>query len=386
MRVDAVGQQVHGLLRRLHERAAYQLGRAFAPKSRGPLSAALRAFAAFAEKCPERVLFKSPEGSSKSEAGAWNEWTFVLFAVYMSSSPSRKTGRLVRARTVESYISLLKSYLSFQYEFDVLDRAPRLKRLMAEMKDKDPLGLARRKRRGLRRRHLRWMWKRVPGVRATSQAAVNAHALLVTAWQVLARGGELAPQTVRWTPEKGPTRADLSFEVTRAGKRYVILWLRPLKKRGSGPVHKVPQYIAEFDGGGSDAYAALRRLVEFDPVEPAVAGLTPLFRDFSAKGGGRHFTVASMRELIRERMRSLGFEVASEWGAHSCRIGGATDLVATRQASPLLLQAKGRWASDIGKIYARMTRRCHLAASELMQSAKGRDVEELLPSFVQAAL
>lgn len=56
------------------------------------------------------------------------------------------------------------------------------------------------------------------------------------------------------------------------------------------------------------------------------------------------------------------------------------------KASPLLLQAKGRWASDIDKIYARITRWCHLAALELMQKAKGRQVEELLPDFVQAAL
>ncbi|KAL1519149.1 hypothetical protein AB1Y20_003409 [Prymnesium parvum] len=67
------------------------------------------------------------------------------------------------------------------------------------------------------------------------------------------------------------------------------------------------------------------------------------------------------------------------------RIGGATDLTSTGQVSPLLLQAKGRWASDIGQIYSRMTRRAQLAASELMYAAKGRDLEELLPDFVQAA-
>lgn len=43
-------------------------------------------------------------------------------------------------------------------------------------------------------------------------------------------------------------------------------------------------------------------------------------------------------------------------------------------------------ASDIvGKIYARITRKCQLAAaaSELMQSAKGRDLEELFPDSIQ---
>lgn len=129
---------------------------------------------------------------------------------------------------------------------------------------------------------------------------------------------------------------------------------------------KVPQYISRNDGGGSDEYAAQRRLTECDPVEEEMAPCTPLFRDLSRSGRGRHFTVAATRDMIRERMAGIGHDVPSDWGAHSCHIGGATDLVTTGKASPLLLQAKGRWASDIGRIYARMTRRCHLAASELM--------------------
>lgn len=307
--------------------------------------------------------------------------------MYMETTSSTKTGRAVRARrTVDSYFLLLKGFLSFNYELDVLDRAPRLRRLLAEMKGNDPQGLSRRRRRGLRRRHLRRMWKVGKGVRETTPAAVNTHALLTTAWQVLARGGELAPQVSEWSPDAGPTRTDVSFQETGSGRRYAILWLRPLKKKRGRSEQKVPQYIAEFDAGGSDAYMALRRLVKYDPVEPVAESVTPLFRDFSAKGGGKHVTVAAMRTLIRSRMCSIGFTVASDWGSHSCRIGGATNLVATGKASPLLLQAKGRWASDVGRIYARMTRRCHLAASDLMQSARGRDVEELMPSFVQAAL
>lgn len=50
---------MRGLLQRLHSQAAERLSRAFAPRSRGPLSSALKALAAFAEQCPERVLFKS---------------------------------------------------------------------------------------------------------------------------------------------------------------------------------------------------------------------------------------------------------------------------------------------------------------------------------------
>lgn len=78
----------------------------------------------------------------------------------------------------------------------------------------------------------------------------------------------------------------------------------------------MPQFIAEHDEGGSDAYAALRRLVRYNPVGPEVAAFTPLFRDFSESGGGKHFTVSTMRELVRERMRALGFTAVLDWWSY----------------------------------------------------------------------
>ena len=94
-----------------------------------------------------------------------------------------------------------------------------------------------------------------------------------------------------------------------------------------------------------------------------------------------------MRETVRRFAQAAGVHayVKAHWGAHSCRIGGATDLASTGKASQLLLRAKGRWSSDIGAIYARLTQRSLLAASRLMQKARGRDLEEIIPSFVQPA-
>ena len=90
------------------------------------------------------------------------------------------------------------------------------------------------------------------------------------------------------------------------------------------------------------------------------------------------------RAVVREAVRVLGFD-AKEFGAHSARIGGASDIGDSSAASQLLLQAKGRWGSDIGKIYSRLTRRALLASSRLMQKAKSRDLEEIFPNFVQPA-
>ena len=89
-----------------------------------------------------------------------------------------------------------------------------------------------------------------------------------------------------------------------------------------------------------------------------------------------------MRGGRREPAKQLGFD-PKQFGAQSARIGGATDLAATGKASQLLLQAKGRWSSDIGKIYARMTRKAQLAVSDMMYESSSKDLEEILPEFVQ---
>ena len=52
----------------------------------------------------------------------------------------------------------------------------------------------------------------------------------------------------------------------------------------------------------------------------------------------------------------------------------------TGECSELLLQARGRWSSDIAKIYARMTKRAQLQASALLQKGRGRDLEDIMSS------
>jgi hypothetical protein len=201
-----------------------------------------------------------------------------------------------------------------------------------------------------------------------------------TAWHCFARGGELCTLA----GFAGPTRADLQFKTLKDSTRFVIMYLRPLKKRGAAACAKVPQYISEANGGGADVYMLLKRMVDADPVSASEAAATPLFR-VKAKTGKtrRSLTVAQLRKFTRDCAGAIGYGDRRLWGAHSGRIGGATDLASTGKALELLLKAKGRWASDIGKIYARMTRRSQLAASRLMHEARGRDLEEIHPGFTQ---
>lgn len=365
------------MLAELQGAARERLERAYCPKSKGPLRSATKKLAEFARAVPsaKRQLFVISSVSGDRAAAVHNEWTFILFVEWLLKHVSHKTKKKLSISTVESYVSLLKGFLLFTYDFELPPDSPRLSRVIKLIKNEDPLAGMRSKRRGFRRRHLRALWKLQGAQCADTQGARTMLAALATAWHVLARGGELC---------FGPTRSDLQWRVSKSGARYVILWLRPLKKRGAGLAPKVPQYIQEADGGGADAYMLLRRMVEADPVDKIEEATTPLFRvPVAGRQGMRSITVAQLRKYVRDCAGVLGHTLRRQWGAHSARIGGATDLASTGKASQLLLQAKGRWASDIGRIYARMTRRSQLAASRLMHDARGRDLEEIHPDFTQ---
>ena len=92
-------------------------------------------------------------------------------------------------------------------------------------------------------------------------------------------------------------------------------------------------------------------------------------------------TTSHLRKLCKKIASALGFN-PDEFGAHSPRIGGATHIGDT---SPLLLQAKGRWAGDLGAIYCRLTRRGLVRASRKMQKSSAVDMEELYEAFAQPA-
>lgn len=270
---------------------------------------------------------------------------------------------------------MVRGYLEHVYAFELTDKPRRLKRFLESLQADDPRSGRRKRRRALRRRHLLRVWDRLPEMSARTPKAVNEFAILSTSWHILARGGEAA----------GLTRADLQFGSLRSGRRYAIVWLRPIKKKAGEHAQKIPQYILEFDGGGADTYRALRRLEKYDPVPDEERAVTPMFRSVEKGGHRRHFTTASLRKLVRKCMGQLGENKLEDWSAHSARIGGATDLASTGRLCQSTLQTKGRWASDIAKIYMRGTRRTQLEASQLMQRARGRDLEEILPEFSQPA-
>lgn len=114
----------------------------------------------------------------------------------------------------------------------------------------------------------------VEGLGVGARHVDDGGALLATAWQVLARGGERAPACCKWDASRGPPdscRCDVSQEIER---NKVCSDVAPSSQEEEVGVMqpKVPQIIAEYDGGGSDAYAALRRMERYDPVRKQRGG------------------------------------------------------------------------------------------------------------------
>ena len=149
---------------------------------------------------------------------------------------------------------------------------------------------------------------------------------------------------------------------------------------------KCPNLIAKAGKGGSNTYKLLKRLWKLDPVPVEKRASTPLFRAAGSKRFS-HKAINKQRfvRLCKLIAKACGIPVA--WVAgHSARIGGATDLMAAMKSGcSAQLKGRGRWASDVADIYARLTRKAMLQASRLMHKGKGRSLEEIYPTFTQPA-
>lgn len=82
---------------------------------------------------------------------------------------------------------------------------------------------------------------------------------------------------------------------------------------------------------------------------------------------------------------ALGLDPAA-LGVRSFRVGGATDYKAKLGAgAERFIQERGRWCSDIGRIYTRALAAPYLAGSADVGDADGADIETLCPGWVQPA-
>ena len=172
----------------------------------------------------------------------------------------------------------------------------------------------------------------------------NIRAALATALQGLLRSSEFACDAgVQWKPDRHISRAD----VVSLSADKMVLMIAPCKNMHHLGGKTCPLVIG---GGGEfvDAVWEVRNMLRVDPVDPALATSTPLFRTPSTNEPLR---TGPVRDITRVLMTAIG-EDPAEFGTHSYRIGGATALFAAG-ADPTVIRTMGRWSSDCYRLYVR---------------------------------
>jgi hypothetical protein len=151
----------------------------------------MRLFAEFAPVSAPREPFLRPCGMDQLQAHQHNEWTLCLFAAYVQGIESDTTRAPYAHSTISTYVETVASAFSVAYGFKVFQQRARfkcvIKHLLAcgERKAGE-----RRKRQGVRRRHLRAVAATF-GV-STDLNDLNLWAAACLANVLLLRGGELA--------------------------------------------------------------------------------------------------------------------------------------------------------------------------------------------------
>ena len=95
---------------------------------------------------------------------------------------------------------------------------------------------------------------------------------------------------------------------------------------------------------------------------------------------------ADVRGIV-QRMASAAGEDPREFGAKSLRAGGATDLSAAAgwsvERATAAIKARGRWWSDVYKLYRRALLGEQLDASRAVGDAEGADMEAVCAGWCQ---
>ena len=133
-------------LEQLESGARERMLDAFMPKSKGNVRSAAKKFAFFMHTYPTLGLFRRATPFDP-DATAHNEWILILFAHWLCSVPSRKTGRPLKGASIASYVSTVKGLMSHVYKFDITHDPQRLRRVVKDIRDKDPLAMRKKRRR-----------------------------------------------------------------------------------------------------------------------------------------------------------------------------------------------------------------------------------------------
>jgi len=264
---------------------------------------------------------------------------------------------------------------------------------------------SRKKRRGLRARHLRAAVAGGRFDRTRSWWARRRWAAALCGHVLLARGGELGRVRGKaFDASAGLTWADVSWH--EAGEAHAThagctVHMPNVKVDGAGgPRYPVPIRRHGAPGAPSDPLCAcdmLRAAWDEDVrlLGRAEALAAPVFRRTARGGAESALDSSDVLQLVREVASAAGETALEEFGAHSLRIGGASDLCdvfvrrvgiegAAAAAKPVL-KSRGRWRAFNAFIYQRVAMAASMDVAARMMGVDGVEVEAVFSHWAQPA-
>ena len=222
--------------------------------------------------------------------------------------------------------------------------------------------------------------------------------MVVTAWALVARGCELGRAANKeFTSARGLRWCDIEWfapgKLPEArGYAACLVHICAAKDvDGTGPRYPIPvrrRARPGVVGGGCCAFdelsAAFAEDVKLLGRVTALAG--PVFRRSAYGGAADAVDTNDVSATVKLVARAAGCD-PDEFGAHSPRIGAATDTHDEKGAADgaRLLKARGRWRSDIHEIYTRASLAACLEASVVGDANGGRELEAAVAGFTQPA-
>ena len=351
-----------------------------------------------------RVLFRPLQHAGDIAASIYNADSLEQLAEFIRRKGSRQRGRIghkLASDTVDTYVSTVKTLASFEAHCQLV--LPETNTILPAASKRDRQQSAppgeRAICRGIRASHLRRL--AAMGYDRSSARGMLEWAAALVAWNLLLRGGEIG-HVARgeggdpFDPTRDPTFGAIEFRVPCAdseGQPWLTFDIVPIKD-AKARARTCPMGIRRRSRGplGSDPLCVYDAIVmawrsATGSSPPAVGRATGALagRPFFIGRTGRVWDTTDTRALSQRMATALGL-AATEFGAKSFRIGGATDWRDVfGPDAQRIITLRGRWASDISLIYQRALLEEQLYGSVAVASACRADLESVVRTWVQPA-
>ena len=366
-------------------------------RSDGRTHTALNRWQHFRQAVPHRVPFlELTGGAGDINAKRYNAATLGMFKghCHRVGDLTKRGGGPIATGTVDGYASAIRILRSIECGYDilgdakfdnlVLGRASKAQRLISTAP------VQRKASLGVRACDIAAAF---PRLHTDSAQGVVEHAARLFAHNIVGRGAD--PGVIRSTDKPNPGRdlmwTHFDWETGRRSSPPVLyVHMVPSKDTGAMlPRRPIPisrrSTNAPFLSDPLDAYDWIARawMLREAQVHQRDRATTLFF----THPDGRPFCSEDVARIGRDTAKAAGWapERVKLVGAKWARIGGATDF--RDQLGPVagreLLRARGRWATDLDEIYARVTVDELAAASAKVGDARAPDLERLFPGWVQ---